>query len=160
MTGFLWPEVITQIAGIVDVELTDAGITFHAIQPYLGQDCKTPMLFPSRNPSVSVQSVTRFSFGSATNLGRRHKGTTKYTLDFIYLHIEYTQGINTREHEAAIRQNLAAIFRAIVRRDRNLGVGRVLPQSAEIDYNIADPTSGKQFLGAHIVLMVDEIFEL
>jgi hypothetical protein len=160
VSGFLWDEVITNVASIVDPELTAAGIDIHAIQPYLGQDCKTPMLFPSRNPSVQVQSVTRLTFGQATNGGRRHKGTTQYTLDWIYLHIEYTQGINPREHEVKIRQNLAAIFRAIVRRDRSLGVGRVQPQSAEIDYNISDPTSGKMFLGAHVVLAVDEIFEL
>lgn len=160
MSGFLWPDVITNIAGLVDVELTDAGIKIYATQPLLGQDCRTPLMFPSRNPTVQVQNVTRFSFGQATNGGRRHKGTTTYTLDWIYLHVEYTQGLNTREHEAKIRENLAAIFRSIVRRDRSLGVGRVLPTSAEIDYNLADPTSGKQFLGAHIVLTVDEIFEL
>lgn len=160
MTGFIWNDVITNIAGIADSELTGAGITFHAIQPYLGQDCKTPMLFPSRNPTIQVQGVKRFSFGDATNGGRRHKGTTQYTLDWIYLHIENTQKLNAREYEVAIRQNLAIIFRAIVRRDRSLGVGRVMPQSAEIDYNIQDPTSGRLFLGAHIVLAVDEIFEL
>lgn len=162
MSGFEWNSVIDQIAalGATDAELTERGITTVSIQPLLGQNCKTPILFPSRNPTVQVQSVKRFSFGAATNGGRRHKGTTQYTLDWIYLHIEYTQQLNAREYETAIKANLAAIFRAIVRRDRSLGVGRVLPQSAEIDYNLQDPTSGKQFLGAHIVLMVDEIYEL
>lgn len=160
MSGFEWDSVITNIASIIDPDLTSRGIDIHAIQPYLGQDCKTPMLFPSRNPSVQVTNVTRFTFGQATNGGRRHKGTTQYTLDWIYLHCEYTQGLNPREFEVAIRQNLAAIFRAIVRRDRSLGIGRVQPSSAEIDYNIADPTSGKQFLGAHLTLVCEEIFEL
>lgn len=160
MSGFEWDSVIVNVAGIVDPDLTDRGIVIHSIQPYLGQDCKTPLMFPSRNPSVQVTNVTRLTFGQATNGGRRHKGATQYTLDWIYLHVEYTQGLNPREHEVAIRQNLAAIFRAIVRRDRSLGIGRVQPSSAEIDYNILDPTSGKQFLGAHVVLTCDEIFEL
>jgi hypothetical protein len=160
MSGFIWDSVIQNIATIVDPELTSAGITFQAVQPLLAQNCQTPMMFPSRNPSINVQSVKRISFGTATNGGRRHKGQTVYTLDWIYLHIEYTQGLLPYEYEVPIRQNLSAIFRAIVRRDRSLGVGRVLPVSAEVDYNIQDPTSGKMFLGAHLVLSVDEIFEL
>lgn len=160
MTGFIWDDVITRVAAIADQELTDRGIEIHAVQPYLGQDCKTPMMFPSRSPSVTVQSVKRFSFGAPSNSGRRQKGTTAYTLDWIYLHIQNSQDLNAREYEQAIRQNCAAIFRAIVRNDRMLGVGRVLPQLAEIDNNLADPTSGKEFLGAHIVLIVDEIYEL
>ena len=160
MSGFIWNDVIQNIATIVDPELTAAGITLQAVQPLLAQNCTTPMMFPSRNPSINVQSVKRISFGTATNGGRRHKGQTVYTLDWIYLHIEYSQGLLPYEHEVAIRQNLSAIFRAIVRRDRSLGVGRVLPVSAEVDYNIQDPTSGKMFLGAHLVLSVDEIFEL
>lgn len=162
MSGFLWNDVITQIAtlGATDVELAALGITTVAIQPYLGQDCQTPILFPSRNPTVNVQKVQRVTFGQATANGTLHKGVTTYTLDWIYLHVQYTQELNTREYELAIRSNLAAIFRAIVRRDRTLGVGRVLPTTAEIDYNLQDPTSGKQFLGAHVVLTVDEIFEL
>lgn len=162
MSAFLWNDVITQIAalGETDSELSQLGISTYAVQPLLGQNCRTPLLFPSRNPTVQVQSVKRFTFGAASNGGRRHKGTTTYTLDWIYLHVEYDQQLNTNEYEAAIRSNLAAIFRAITRRDRSLGVGRVLPASAEIDYNLADPTSGKQFLGAHFVLMVDEIIEL
>lgn len=158
--AFDWNDVITNIAGIVDPDLTTRGITLHAVQPNIGQDCRTPLMFPSRNPSVQVTQVARFTFGKATNGGRRHKGTVTYTLDWIYLHLEYTQKINTFEHEVAIRQNLAAIFRAIVRRDRSLGIGRVQPSVADIDYNIKDPTSGKQFLGAHIVLTCDKIFEL
>lgn len=160
MSGFDWNDVILNIASIVDPELTAAGITFHAVQPLLAQNCQTPMMFPSRNPSINVTSVQRLTFGTATNGGRRHKGTTTYTLDWMYLHIEYVQKLLPYEYEVAIRQNLAAIFRAIVRRDRSLGVGRVLPTSAEVDYNIKDPTSGKEFLGAHVVLAVDEIFEL
>ena len=162
MSGFLWNDVITQVAtlGATDADLIERGITTVSIQPLLGQNCKTPILFPSRNPTVNVQGVTRFSFGGATNGGRRHKGTTTYTLDWIYLHIENTQQLNAREHEAAIRDNRAAIFRAITRRDRTLGIGRVLPQSAEIDYNLQDPTSGRQYLGAHIVLLCNEIIEL
>lgn len=160
MSGFIWNDVIVNIAGIVDPELTAAGITLHSVQPLLAQNCETPLMFPSRNPSISVTNVTRLTFGQATNGGRRHKGTTTYTLDWIYLHIEYTQKLLPYEYEVAIRQNLAAIFRAIVRRDRSLGVGRVLPVSAEVDYNIQDPTSGKMFLGAHVTLAVDEIFEL
>lgn len=160
MTAFIWPDIITNIAAIVDPELTAAGITIQAVQPLLAQNCVTPLLFPSRNPSINVTKVQRYSFGEATNGGNRHKGVTAYTLDWIYLHIEYTRGLLPYEYEIPIRQNLAAIFRAIVRRDRTLGVGRVLPLSAEIDYNIQDPTSGKMFLGAHIVLGVDEIFEL
>lgn len=160
VSAFLWPDVINNIAAIVDTELTSAGITIYAVQPLLAQDCRTPLMFPSRNPTVNVQSVKRFSFGDASNGGRRHKGTTSYTLDWIYLHVQYTQGLNPREHEAKIRENVAAIFRAITRRDRSLGVGRVMVTSADIDYNLGDPTSGKQFLGAHIVITVDEIFEL
>lgn len=160
MSGFLWTDVKANIAAIVDQELIDAGITIYPIQPLLGQDCRTPLMFPSRNPTIAVQSVARFSAGSASNGGRLHKGTTRYTLDWIYLHIEYTQQLNPREYEVKIGQNLAAIFRAIVRRDRSLGVGRVLPISAEIDNNLQDPTSGKIYLGAHVVLAVDEIFEL
>lgn len=159
-TGFEWDTVITNIAGIADPELTAAGIHFHAIQPLLAQNCVTPLMFPSRNPSINVTSVQRLTFGQATNGGRRHKGTTTYTLDWIYLHIEYTQGLLPYEYEVPIRKNLAAIFRALVRRDRSLGVGRVLPATAEIDYNIQDPTSGKMFLGAHLVINIDEIFEL
>jgi hypothetical protein len=160
MSAFLWNDVIANIASIVDPELTTAGISIEAVQPLLAQNCQTPMMFPSRNPSVSVTKVQRYSFGQATNGGNRHKGITTYTLDWIYLHIEYTQGLLPYEYEVPIRQNLAAIFRAIVRRDRTLGVGRVLPLSAEVDFNIQDPTSGKLFLGAHLVLGVDEIFEL
>jgi hypothetical protein len=160
MTAFMWNDVIASVAAIVDIDLTDAGISIEAVQPLLAQNCKTPIMFPSRNPSINVQSVKRISFGTATNGGNRHKGQTVYTLDWIYLHIEYTQGLLPYEYEVPIRQNLAAIFRAVVRRDRSLGVGRVLPVSAEIDYNIQDPTSGKMFLGAHLVLSVDEIFEL
>jgi hypothetical protein len=159
-SAFIWNDVIANIASIVDVELTNAGINLHSIQPLLAQNCITPLMFPSRNPSVNVTSVKRYSFGDASNGGNRHKGITTYTLDWIYLHVEYTQGLNPYEYEVPIRQNLAAIFRAVVRRDRTLGVGRVLPVSAEIDYNIQDPTSGKMFLGAHLVLGVDEIFEL
>ena len=160
MTAFMWNDVISSVAAIVDIDLTDAGISIEAVQPLLAQNCKTPLMFPSRNPSINVTSVKRFSFGAATNGGRRHKGTTTYTLDWIYLHIEYTKGLLPHEYEVPIRQNLARIFRAIVRNDRALGVGRVLPTSAEIDYNIQDPTSGKLFLGAHVVLAVDEIYEL
>jgi len=160
MTGFVWDDVITNIASISDDDLTSRGITIYSVQPLLGQDCRTPMMFPSRNPTVNVQKVQRVSFGQATSNGTRHKGVAIYTLDWIYLHIQYTQGMNPREHESNIRKNLAAIFRAMTRRDRSLGVGRVLPTTAEIDYNLQDPTSGKQFLGAHVVLTVDEIFEL
>lgn len=160
MSGFDWADVIANIAGIADQELIDAGISIFSVQPLLGQNCQTPMLFPSRNPSINVQKVERLTFGQATNGGRRHKGMTAYTLDWIYLHIEYTQGMNPREYQTKIMQNMSAIFRSIVRRDRTLGSARVQPSSAEIDYNLQDPTSGKQFLGGHIVLMVDEIFEL
>jgi len=158
--AFEWDDVITAIAAIVDPDLTTHGIEIHAVQPLLGQNCKLPALFPSRNPSISVISTRRLTFGDFSNGGRQHKGTITYTLDWIYLHIEYTQQLNRSEYEAAIRQNLAAIFRAIMRRDRTLGIVRVMPSSAEIDYDIQDPTSGKQFLGAHIVLTCDEIFEL
>lgn len=160
MSGFLWDDVIVNIAAINDADLTTRGITLYSTQPLLAQDCKTPLMFPSRNPSIQVQKVQRITFGQATQNGTLHKGVTTYTLDWIYLHIQYTAGLNPREHETPIRKNCAAIFRSIVRRDRSLGVGRVLPTTAEIDYNIQDPTSGKQFLGAHIVLTVDEIFEL
>lgn len=160
MSGFSWDDVITNIASIHDAEMIERGIVFYAVQPLLAQDCKTPLMFPSRNPSIQVQKVQRVSFGQATPNGTMHKGITTYTLDWIYLHIQYTQGLNPREYEPAIRQNCAAIFRSITRRDRSLGVGRVLPTIAEIDFNLQDPTSGKQFLGAHLVLTVDEIFEL
>jgi len=160
MTGFIWPDVIENIAAISDQELIEAGITLHAIQPLLAQDCRTPLMFPSRNPTITVQAVKPLTFGKPTNGGRRAKGQTQYTLDWIYLHVEYTQQLNTREHERAIQRNLAAIFRALVRHRSMLGVNWIIPQSAEIDYNLADPTSGKQFLGAHVVLSVNEIYEL
>lgn len=162
MSGFLWNDVIVKIAAIHDQELVDRGIDIQSVQPLLAQDCKLPMMFPSRNPSINVTSVRRFSFGEATNGGRRHKGTTTYTLDWIYLHIQRPQQIdfNSREYEPAIRENLSAIFRAITRQDRSLGIGRVMIASADIDYDIQDPTSGKQFLGGHIVVACDEIFEL
>lgn len=160
MTAFNWNDVITMVASIVDPDLSSRGIAIDPIQPYLGQNCILPRMFPSRNPSITVQNVTRLTFGRAVNNGKQHKGQTVYTLDWIYLHIEYTQQLNRREYEAPIRDNLAAIFRAIVRRDRDLGIGRVLPASAEVDYDLQDPTSGKQFLGAHVTLVCNEIFEL
>lgn len=160
MSGFIWNDIIANVAAINDTDLSGNGITIQAVQPLLAQNCKTPLMFPSRNPSINVTKVQRVTFGAASPNGNCHKGITAYTLDWIYLHIEYTQGLLPYEYEIPIRKNLAAIFRAVVRRDRTLGVGRVLPMSAEIDFNIQDPTSGKLFLGAHLVLGVDEIFEL
>ena len=160
MTAFEFADVKANIAAIVDNELTERGITFMATQPVSFQNCKTPVMFPSRNPTIALQEVKRWSFGSASNGGRRHKGTTRYTLDYVYLHIEYTQDLNQNEYETPIAHNLAAIIRAITRYDRMLGVGRVMVQSADIDYNLQEPVSGKQYLGAHVVLAVDEIFEL
>ena len=158
--AFEFSNLKENIAAISDADLTERGITFLATQPVSFQNCKTPVMFPSRNPTIALQEVKRWSFGSASNGGRRHKGTTRYTLDYVYLHIEYTQDLNQNEYETPIAHNLAAIIRAITRYDRMLGVGRVMVQSADIDYNLQEPVSGKQYLGAHVVLAVDEIFEL
>lgn len=152
------------IAAIVDTDLTDRGITILETQPFSFQNCKTPTMFPSRNPTIAVQEVKRFSFGQANPpVGIKHKGTARYTLDYVYLHIEYTQGLNQNEYEVPISRNMAAIMRAITRVDRRLGAPQSLyvkVQSAEIDYNLQEPVSGKVYLGAHIVLAVTEIFEL
>lgn len=152
------------IAAIVDTDLTDRNITILETQPMSFQNCQTPTMFPSRNPTVTVQEVKRFSFGQAVPpVGQKHKGTARYTLDYVYLHIEYTQGLNQNEYEVPISKNLAAIARAITRVDRRLGAPQSLYvqfQSAEIDYNLQEPVSGRQYLGAHVVLSVVEIFEL
>jgi len=158
--SFEFAEVKANIAAIVDNDLISRGITFLETQPISFQNCKTPVMFPSRNPTIALQEVKRKTFGSASNGGRRHKGEVRYTLDYVYLHIEYTQDLNQSEYETAIARNLAAIIRAITRWDRSLGVNRVRVQSADIDYNLQEPVSGKQYLGAHVVLVVDEIFEL
>lgn len=152
------------IAALVDTDLTDRGITILETQPISFQNCKTPTMFPSRNPTIAIQEIKRFSFGQAAPpVGYKHKGTARYTLDYVYLHIEYAQGLNQNEYETPISKNLSAIARAITRNDRRLGAPQSLYvqfQSAEIDYNLQEPVSGKQYLGAHVVLAVTEIFEL
>jgi hypothetical protein len=162
--AFDFASIKANIAAIVDQDLTERGITILATQPVSFQNCQTPVMFPSRNPTINLQQVTRFSFGAANPpTGRAQRGQTRYTLDYVYLHAEYTQQTNQNEYEVPISRNLSAIIRAITRVDRSLGRAhqhRVLFQSAEIDYNLQEPVSGKQYLGAHVVLAVDEIFEL
>lgn len=154
-----WNNVYQAIAAAaaLDAELIAAGIAINAVQPNWEQDCVLPQAFPGRSPSVNVTDVTRFAFGGAPSYFR---GEAKYDLQFVYLHILIgdLNDFMPNQYEAAINQNLAIIFRFLIRNSRALGVNYLLPKSATIDEDLQGP-KGRYYMGARFTVACAEIVE-
>lgn len=156
---FNWDDVINNIAAMVEPELEHLHIKIQNTAPDLDSECPLPIVFPSRSPSVGVQRVSRFNFAISPTMGFR--GTSEYVINFVYLHIALSQPLNFNpsQYEGAIRRNLAAIFRALIRHSRTFGVAECLPDSAAIDDDLQSP-KGKSYMGATFSVRVKEINEL
>lgn len=156
---FNWDGVITKISQIVEQDLIDRHITLQAVQPDFDQDCQVPLVFPAGSPSVTVQSVKKFSLGRAP---AQFSGTTQYTLHFVYLHILAKQpstGFKVSQYESAIRQNIGAIFAALIKHRLSLGTNVLIPGTASIDSELQGP-KGRYYLGGTFDVVVTELVKL
>lgn len=154
-----WDLVYSNIATLAatDIELTNAHIVIAKVQPNFEQDCVLPQAFPSRAPSVNVTEVKRFTFAGAPNYFR---GTAAYDLAFVYLHIMIgpLDEFMPNQYEQAIRQNVAKIFRFLIRNARNLGVNYLMPMSASIDEDLQGQ-KGRYYMGSRFSVACSEIVE-
>lgn len=146
--AFLWNTIITNIAAL-SIPIT--GLTIRTTAPYTGENCKLPLLFPSRSPSVNLLTVERQGIGRN---GVAFK-ITRYAINYVYLHIEVSQTTHDSDYEEAIRANMALIFMAIADNDTALGVEEVVPTGFTIAERVTDPT-GKTFLGGLLTFQAEE----
>lgn len=143
---FDWNTVITNIAS-----LTINGISILDHAPQFTQDCRVPALYPSYSPTVNLDSV---EIGSACVAGDAFK-VMKYTLNYVYLHIETTQDTDNSKYETAIRANMAVIFAAIANADTTLGVYLVMPTGFSIAEKLIE-VGGRTYLGGQVALQATE----
>jgi len=143
---FDWNTVITNIAA-----LTVAGVTVYTHAPQFAQDCKVPALYPSYSPTVNLNSVERLSACSAGNAFKR----LKYTINYVYLHIETTQGLDNSQYEVAIRTAMSSIFTAVANADTVLGVYEVIPAGFSIAEKLIE-VGGRTYLGGQVTLEATE----
>jgi len=147
---FEWNTVITNIAA-----LTVAGVTIYDHAPQFTQDCKVPALYPSYSPTVDLNSVERLSACVSGNAFKR----AKYTLNYVYLHIETTQGLDNSKYETAIRANMSSIFAAIANADTDLGVYEVIPVGFSIAEKLIE-VGGRTYLGGQLTFEATEYINL
>lgn len=143
---FDWNTVITNIAA-----LSIDGMTVLDHAPQFTQDCRVPALYPSYSPTVDLNSVELLS---ACMHGQAFK-RAKYTLNYVYLHIETTQGIDNSKYEVAIRAAMSKIFTAIANADTDLGVYRVDPTGFAIAEKLIE-VGGREYLGGQVTLEATE----
>jgi len=143
---FDWNTVITNIAA-----LTVAGVTILDHAPQFTQDCRVPALYPSYSPTVDLNSVERLSACSHGNAFKR----AKYTINYVYLHIETTQGIDNSKYEMAIRAAMSSIFEEIAEHDTDLGVYEVVPTGFSIAEKLIE-VGGRTYLGGQVTLEATE----
>lgn len=143
---FSWNTIITNIAALA---VTGVTILDHA--PQFTQDCRVPALYPSYSPTVDLNSVERLSACRSGNAFKR----AKYTLNYVYLHIETTQGIDNSKYETAIRASMASIFEAIADHDTDLGVYEVIPTGFSIAEKLIE-VGGRTYLGGQVTLEATE----
>jgi hypothetical protein len=143
---FDWNAVITNIAA-----LTITGVSVYDHAPQFTQDCKVPALYPSFSPTVDLNSVERLS---ACVHGQAFK-RAKYTLNYVYLHIETTQGVDNSKYETAIRGAMSNIFAAIALHDTDLGVYEVIPTGFSIAEKLIE-VGGRTYLGGQLTFEATE----
>lgn len=143
---FDWNTVITSVAA-----LSVSGVTIYDKAPQFTQDCKVPALYPSYSPTVDLNSVETLSACSHGNAFKR----AIYTINYIYLHIETTQGIDNSKYETAIRANMSAIFTEIANNDTDLGVYMVIPAGFSIAEKLIE-VGGRTYLGGQVTLEATE----
>lgn len=143
---FDWNTVITNIAA-----LTINGISILDHAPQFTQDCRVPALYPSYSPSVNLDSV---EIGSACDAANAFE-IAKYTMNYVYLHIETTQDVDNSQYETAIRANMAVIFAAITSRAMKLGVYLVMPTGFSIAEKLIE-VGGRTYLGGQVALQATE----
>lgn len=143
---FNWNTIITAIAA-----LSIDGMTVLDHAPQFTQDCKVPALYPSYSPTVDLNSVERLSACSSGSAFKR----AKYTLNYVYLHIETTQGIDNSKYETTIRDAMSKIFAAIAAHDTTLGVYEVIPTGFSIAEKLIE-VGGRTYLGGQVTLEATE----
>ena len=143
---FDWNTVITNIAA-----LSIDGVTIYEKAAQFTQDCKVPALYPSFSPTVDQNSVERLS---ACRSGGSFK-RAKYTINYVYLHIETTQAIDNSKYEIPIRAEMAKIFAAISDNDTDLGVYEVEPAGFSIAEKLIE-VGGRTYLGGQLSVEATE----
>jgi hypothetical protein len=143
---FEWNTVITNIAA-----LTIAGVTVLDHAPQFSQNCRVPALYPSYSPTVDLNSVERLSACVSGNAFKR----AKYTINYVYLHIETTQSTDNSQYETAIRAAMSNIFTAIANADTDLGVYEVIPTGFSIAEKLIE-VGGRTYLGGQVTLEATE----
>jgi hypothetical protein len=154
--AYSWNTVITNLVALSPL----SGVTIYAAAPKFGQDFMTPALYPSFSPTISSISVERQS-STGGSAGKSFK-IERYTLHFVYLHKEYTQGssggtpgTDNSEYENAIRQKMSDILTALDDQDVALGVEEVEPA----DFSVAErliEIGGRTYFGGQLALTVTE----
>lgn len=154
-TSFSWETVINNIVALSPI----SGVTVYAVAPKFAESCKVPALYPSFSPTVTINSVDRQSVGKA---GKAFK-IEHYSINWVYLHVEYTQGssggtpgTDNSEYEAAIRQKMSDIFVAIDDNDTSLGVEEVVPAGFSVAERLIE-IGGRTYFGGQITLAVTEL---
>jgi hypothetical protein len=142
---FDWNTVITNMAA-----LSISGVTVMDHAPQFTQDCRVPALYPSYSPSVTLNSVER---GSACETDPYR--VLRYTLNYVYLHIETTQDTDNSQYEIAIRAAMASIFAAVAANDTALGVYLVTPTGFSIAEKLIE-VGGRTYLGGQVTLEAQE----
>lgn len=162
MSNFDFAALFERIALLdtIEQDLAAAGIKISATQPDFTQDCTLPLIFPSRQPSISMAGVKKFSVGFKPN---QMLGTYTYDLNFIYLHIKKKQAQGVQqfralEYQAPIMNNVALFIKAMLRQHAWLGVASILPGAMAIDQDLDGPKGGG-YLGATITLNVVDIYQ-
>lgn len=154
---FEWNTVID---GIVALENTGAllasGISILDATPDPLDECKTPVLFPTDDPAVTLISQQKFS-GSGKGL-KREKSV--YQIAWVYLHTEFVQNLDKAAIRVAIRAALSSVFLEIVRHSNTLGVEYVKPVSLSVDTTLTSPASGKRYLGATFAIECSELMDI
>lgn len=146
--AFLWNTIITNIAAL---SIPIPGLTIRTTAPYIGENCKLPLLFPSRSPSVNLLTIERQGIGRN---GVAFK-IVRYALNYVFLKVEVSQNTHDSDYEEAIRSDMALIFTAITDNDTAFGVEEVVPTGFTVAERVTDLT-GKSFLGGLLTFEAQE----
>lgn len=147
--AFLWNDIITNIAALSVPAVP--GLTIRTTAPKNSAECKLPVLFPSRSPSVNLVEVARQGVGKN---GVAFK-IARYVLNYVYLKVQLGQGIDESQYETAVRADMAAIFTVIADNDTALGVEEVVPTGFSIAERVIDPNN-QPYLGGLLTFEAQE----
>lgn len=155
---FNWNVVIDNIVALQNTGvLAGSGIRIVNATPDAADEAPLPILFPSDDPGVTVNTWLKASM--INHQTKQFRSRADYTFHFVYLHVEIPQGISNFKkapYRPLIREAVGKIFGLITANSSHLGVEFVKPLVGSFDFNMTSPATGKKYLGATFSV---EVFE-